>query len=93
MKHSKDQKLSTLNLATLKFIQNFTVPFLVPNYLFYKNILKNLNFEISCKGTHLAGFQKPLFRTPDITLQPSPVSVFCVIFVKLKMASSEPSLK
>jgi hypothetical protein len=64
---------------------------MVPNHLFYKNIFnKKLNFEIGCEGTHLAGFQKPLFGTPDIIPQSSPVLVFCVIFVKLKMASSEP---
>jgi hypothetical protein len=39
----------------------------------------------------LAGFQKPLFGTPDITPQPSPASILVVIFVKPKIASSKPS--
>jgi hypothetical protein len=62
----------------------------VANHLFYKNILENLNFDISCEENHLTGIQKPLFGTPDITPHPYPVSVFCVIFVKPKIAASEP---
>jgi hypothetical protein len=41
-------------------------------------------------GEDLAGFQKLLFWTPDITPHPSLALVFHVIFVKPKTASREP---
>jgi hypothetical protein len=41
-------------------------------------------------GKDLAGFQKPLFWTPDITPYPSPVSLLSDIFVEPKTASREP---
>ncbi len=91
MKRSKDQKLSTLNLLTLRTIYKFFQShFPGPYRLFWRICLQNLVFEISCVGEDLAGFQKLLFWTPDITPQPSPVLVFHAIFVKPKTASREP---
>jgi hypothetical protein len=88
---SKDQKLSTLNLLTLKTIYKFLqIRFPGPNRLFWRICLQNLVFEISCVGEDLARFQKPLFWTPDITPHPSPALVFHVIFVEPKTASREP---
>jgi hypothetical protein len=91
---SKDQKLSTLNLLTLKTIYRFLqIRFPGPNRLFWRMCLQNLVFEISCVGEDLARFQKPLFWTPDITPHPSPALVFHVIFVEPKTSSREPWLE
>ncbi len=91
MSWSKDQKLSTLNLLTLKTIYKFLqIRFPGPNRLFWRICLQNLVFEISCVGEDLARFQKPLFWTPDITPHPFPALVFHVILVELKTSSREP---
>ncbi len=91
MKRSKDQKLSTLNLLTLRTIYKFfQIHFPGPYWLFWRICLQNLVFEISCVWEDLATFQKPLFWTPDITPHPSPALVFHVIFVEPKTASREP---
>ncbi len=91
MNWDKDQKLSTINFpafgTTYKKLQS---RFPEPNWPFQGKSLENLDFEINCGGKELAGFQKPLFGTPDIIPHPSPVLVFVDIFVKLKIASREP---
>jgi hypothetical protein len=93
MKRSKDQKLSISNLLTLRTIYKFFKShFPEPYRFFWRICLQNLVFEISCVGEDLAGFQKLLFWTPDITPHPSLVLVFHVIFVKPKTASREPWL-
>jgi hypothetical protein len=60
------------------------------SWVFQRKSLKNLNFQIFCEGKKLAGLQKS-FGTPDMRDDLSPVSVFFVIFVKLMIASTEPS--
>ncbi len=51
MKRSKDQKLSTINLLTLRTIYKlFQIHFPGPYWLFWRICLQNLVFEISCVG-------------------------------------------
>jgi hypothetical protein len=54
--------------------------------------LKKTNFRKFWEGKKLAGFQKPLFGSPRTIPHPSPVSLFCGNFIKLKIASREPCI-
>ncbi len=91
MKWTKEQIWSTLNFLTYRTNKKMLQSrFPGPSWVFQRKSLKILNFQIFCEGKKLAGLQKS-FGTSDIIPHLSPVSVFFVIFVKLKIASREPS--